>query len=47
MGRSGSQAVSMLAFKSDDLSSKHAAFYNFSVKLLLKRTKRGQVWSIV
>ena len=31
--------VSVLAFYSDDLSSNPAEVYNFSVKLLLKRTK--------
>ena len=32
--------VSMLAFYSDDPSSIPAEVYNFSVKLLLKRTKK-------
>ena len=39
--------VSVLAFCSDDPSSNHAEVYNFSVKLLLKRTKkRGRGWPI-
>ena len=39
MGRGGGQVVSVLAFSSDDPSSNPAEVYNFSVKLLLKRTK--------
>ena len=39
MGRGGGQVVSVLAFYSDDPSSNPAEVYNFSVKLLLKRTK--------
>ena len=39
MGRGGGQVVSMLAFYSDDPSSNPTDVYNFSVKLLLKRTK--------
>ena len=39
LGRGGGQVVSMLAFYSDDPSSNPAEVYNFSVKLLLKRTK--------
>ena len=38
-GRGGGQVVSVLAFYSDDPSSNPAEVYNFSVKLLLKRTK--------
>ena len=38
-GRGGGQAVSVLAFYSDDPSSDPAEVYNFSVKLLLKSTK--------
>ena len=38
-GCGGGQVVSVLAFYSDDLSSNPAEVYNFSVKLLLKRTK--------
>ena len=39
LGRGGGQVVSVLAFYSDDPSSNPAEVYNFSVKLLLKRTK--------
>ena len=39
MGRGGGQVVSVLAFYSDNPSSNPAEVYNFSVKLLLKRTK--------
>ena len=39
VGRGGGQVVSVLAFYSDDPSSNPAEIYNFSVKLLLKRTK--------
>ena len=39
IGRGGGQVVSSLAFYSDDPSLNHAEVYNFSVKLLLKRTK--------
>ena len=39
MGCGGGQVVSVLAFYSDDPSSNPAEVYNFSVKLLLKRTK--------
>ena len=39
MGRGGGLVVSVLAFYSDDPSSIPAEVYNFSVKLLLKRTK--------
>ena len=39
LGRGGGQVVSMLAFYSDNPSSNPAEVYNFSVKLLLKRTK--------
>ena len=39
MGSGGGQVVSVLAFYSDDPSSNPAEIYNFSVKLLLKRTK--------
>ena len=35
----GGLVVSMLAFYSDDLSSIPVEVYNFSVKMLLKRTK--------
>ena len=35
----GGQVVSVLVFYSDNLSSNPAEVYNFSVKLLLKRTK--------
>ena len=38
-GRGGGQVVSELAFYSDNPSSNPAEVYNFSVKLLLKRTK--------
>ena len=38
-GRGGGQVVSVLAFYSDDPSLNPAEVYNFSVKLLLKRTK--------
>ena len=38
-GCGGGQVVSVLAFYSDDPSSNPAEVYNFSVKLLLKRTK--------
>ena len=38
-GCGGGLVVSMLAFYSDDPSSIPAEVYNFSVKLLLKRTK--------
>ena len=38
-GRGGGQVVSVLALYSDDPSSYPAEVYNFSVKLLLKRTK--------
>ena len=37
--RGGGLVVSVLAFYSDDPSSIPAEVYNFSVKLLLKRTK--------
>ena len=50
MGRGGGQVVSVLAFYSDNPSSNPAEVYNFSVKLLLKRTKinkkRGRVGPI-
>ena len=39
LGRSGGQVVSVLTFYSDNPSSNPAEVYNFSVKLLLKRTK--------
>ena len=39
MGCGGGLVVSVLAFYSDDPSSIPAEVYNFSVKLLLKRTK--------
>ena len=39
MGCGGGQVVSVLAFYSDDPSLNPAEVYNFSVKLLLKRTK--------
>ena len=39
LGRGGGLVVSVLAFYSDDPSSIPAEVYNFSVKLLLKRTK--------
>ena len=39
MGRGGGQVVSVLAFYSDNPSSNPAEVYNFSVILLLKRTK--------
>ena len=39
LGRDGGLVVSVLAFYSDDPSLIPAEFYNFSVKLLLKRTK--------
>ena len=39
LGCGGGQVVSVLAFYSDDPSSNPAEVYNFSVKLLLKRTK--------
>ena len=39
VGRGGGQVVSALAFYSDDPSSNPTEVYNFSVKLLLKRTK--------
>ena len=39
MGRGGGQVFSVLAFYSDDPSSNPAEVYNFSVKLILKRTK--------
>ena len=39
LGRGGGQVVSVLAFYSDNPSSNPAEVYNFSVKLLLKRTK--------
>ena len=46
----GGQVVSVLAFYSNDPSSNPAEVYNFSVKLLLKRTKinkkRGRGWPI-
>ena len=38
-GCGGGQVVSVLAFYSDDPSSNPAEVFNFSVKLLLKRTK--------
>ena len=38
-GCGGGLVVSVLAFYSDDPSSIPAEVYNFSVKLLLKRTK--------
>ena len=38
-GRGGGQVVSVLAFYSDGPSSNPAEVYNFSVKLLFKRTK--------
>ena len=38
-GCGGGQVVSVLAFYSDNPSSNPAEVYNFSVKLLLKRTK--------
>ena len=38
-GRGGGQVVSVLAFYSDYPSSNPTEVYNFSVKLLLKRTK--------
>ena len=38
-GRGGGQVVRVLAFYSDDPSLNPAEVYNFSVKLLLKRTK--------
>ena len=38
MGRGGVQVVSELTFYSDDPSSNPAKVYNFTVKLLLKRT---------
>ena len=51
LGRGGGQVVSVLAFYSDDPSSNPAEVYNFSVKLLLKRTKiktkRGRGWPIL
>ena len=39
LGHGGGQVVSVLAFYSEDSSSNPAEVYNFSVKLLLKRTK--------
>ena len=39
VGCGGGQVVSVLAFYSDNPSSNPAEVYNFSVKLLLKRTK--------
>ena len=39
IGDGGGQVVSVLNFYSDDPSSNIAQVYNFSVKLLLKRTK--------
>ena len=39
LGCGGGLVVSVLAFYSDDPSSIPAEVYNFSVKLLLKRTK--------
>ena len=39
MGCGGGKVVSVLAFYSDNPSSNPAEVYNFSVKLLLKRTK--------
>ena len=39
LGSGGGQVVSVLAFYSVDPSSNPAEVYNFSVKLLLKRTK--------
>ena len=38
-GRGGGQVVSVLPFYSDNPSSNPTDVYNFSVKLLLKRTK--------
>ena len=38
LGSGGGQVVSVFAFHSDDPSSNPAEIYNFSVKLLLKRT---------
>ena len=38
-GRGGGQVLSVLAFYSDDPSSNPTEVYNFSVKLLMKRTK--------
>ena len=50
MGRGGGQVVSVLAFYSDNPSSNPAEVYNFSIKLLLERTKinkkRGRGWPI-
>ena len=44
-GRGGGQVVSMLAYYSDDPTSIPAEAYIFSVKLLLKSTKkRGRGW---
>ena len=42
LSRGGGQVVSVLAFYSDDPSSNPAEVYNFSIKLLLKRTKINQ-----
>ena len=39
LGRGGGLVVSMLAFYSNHLSSIPVEVYNFSVKMLLKRTK--------
>ena len=39
VGCGGGQVVNMLTFYSDNPSSNPAEVYNFSVKLLLKRTK--------
>ena len=48
LGRgSGGQVVSVLAFYSDDPSSNPAEVYNFSVKLLLKRTKINKKEAVV
>ena len=50
MGRGGGQVVSMLAFYSDDLSSKTAEAKKISVQFVLEKNenkqKRGRSWSI-